>query len=217
MAISCGSRTIEMYGPDSQNSLCTVLECACMHHAGSRDTTLIIWDIIDVARSGRLRRAGPPGASLQLAQTPRHVLHGHEDAVTCLALSPALDLIVSAAADGTLLFHTLGTGRCDHQQRSALLHLQVHAPLQTQPHAALLCGCRPPAGFCLSQTSSKPGQYRRSGQGVNLHCACRRAGCCEGLRSLCLLCILPIKEVDRHPRAGDLMFRCSSSLGCDQD
>ena len=92
-----------------------------MHRAGSRDTTLIIWDIVDVARSGRLRRAGPPGASLQLAQTPRHVLHGHEDAVTCLALSPALDLIVSAAADGTLLFHTLGTGRCGRLQCS--LHL----------------------------------------------------------------------------------------------
>ena len=39
------------------------------------------------------------------------MLHGHEDAVTCMALSPELDLIISAAADGTLLFHTLGTGR----------------------------------------------------------------------------------------------------------
>jgi neurobeachin-like protein 1/2 len=82
--------------------------------AGSRDTTLIIWDIIDASRGGgRLRRSGPPGASLQLQQAPRHVLHGHEDAVACLALSPELDLIVSAAADGTLLFHTLGTGRWD--------------------------------------------------------------------------------------------------------
>ena len=79
---------------------------------GSRDTTLIIWDIVDVSRSGsRLRRLGPAGASLQLQQAPRHVLHGHEDAITCLALSPELDLIVSAAADGMLLFHTLGTGR----------------------------------------------------------------------------------------------------------
>ena len=99
--------------------------------AGSRDTTLIIWDIIDVARSGRLRRSCPPGASLQLAQPPRHVLHGHEDAVACLALSPALDLIVSAAADGTLLFHTLGTGRCDLLQRSLPILLHVQAPLQT--------------------------------------------------------------------------------------
>lgn len=84
----------------------------CALHTGSRDTTLIIWDISDVSRGGgRLRRAGPPGASLQLQPGPRHVLHGHEDAVTCLALSPELDLVVSAAADGTLLFHTLGTGR----------------------------------------------------------------------------------------------------------
>jgi WD40 repeat protein len=84
-----------------------------LNHAGSKDTTLIIWDIVDMSRTGgRLRRSGPPGVSLQLQQSPRHVLTGHEDAITCLALSPELDLIVSAAADGTLLFHTLSIGRC---------------------------------------------------------------------------------------------------------
>ena len=94
-------------GPDKEAASVPLI------HAGSKDTTLIIWDIVDVSRSGgRLRRSGAPGASLQLQESPRHVLTGHEDAITCLALSPDLDLIVSAAADGTLLFHTLGTGRC---------------------------------------------------------------------------------------------------------
>lgn len=88
--------------------------------AGSKDTTVIIWDIVGITRTGRLRsrigQAGSAGASgsLPLRQTPRLVLHGHEDAVTCLTLAPDLDLIVSAAADGTLLFHTLASGRCAH-------------------------------------------------------------------------------------------------------
>ena len=93
----------------------TVLPVRC---AGSKDTTVIVWDIVGITRTGRLRaRMGAAGAAagaLPLRQTPRHVLHGHEDAVTCLTLAPDLDLIVSAAADGTLLFHTLTTGRCAH-------------------------------------------------------------------------------------------------------
>ena len=40
------------------------------------------------------------------------MLAGHEDAVACLAVSTELDLVVSGAADGTLLFHTLRRGRC---------------------------------------------------------------------------------------------------------
>lgn len=48
-----------------------------------------------------------------LAERPRHVLAGHEDVVVCLAVSTELDLVVSGAADGTLLFHTLRRGRCD--------------------------------------------------------------------------------------------------------
>lgn len=82
--------------------------------AGSKDTTLIIWDIVGISRTGRLRtRISREGASssLPLRPTPRHVLHGHEDAITCLALAPELDLVVSAAADGNLLFHTLAAGR----------------------------------------------------------------------------------------------------------
>ncbi|EIE23680.1 beach-domain-containing protein [Coccomyxa subellipsoidea C-169] len=75
----------------------------CTLATGSKDTTVIVWDIV----------------ALPLRQTPRHVLHGHEDAVTCLTLAPDLDLIVSAAADGTLLFHTLTTGRYVRKMRLA--------------------------------------------------------------------------------------------------
>lgn len=97
--------------------------------AGSKDTTVIVWDIVGITRTGRLRarmgQAGAAAGGLPLRQTPRHVLHGHEDAVTCLTLAPDLDLIVSAAADGTLLFHTLATGRCAHLPAPE----PVHGPL----------------------------------------------------------------------------------------
>lgn len=46
-----------------------------------------------------------------LQPMPRHVLAGHGDALTCLATDAGLDLVISAAADGVLLFHSLRTGR----------------------------------------------------------------------------------------------------------
>ncbi|KAK9905588.1 hypothetical protein WJX75_002584 [Coccomyxa subellipsoidea] len=95
----------------------------CTLATGSKDTTVIVWDIVGITRTGRLRarmgQAGAAAGGLPLRQTPRHVLHGHEDAVTCLTLAPDLDLIVSAAADGTLLFHTLATGRYVRKMRLA--------------------------------------------------------------------------------------------------
>ncbi len=57
--------------------------------------------------------AAPKGRpQLPLVPRPRHVLYGHQDEVTCLALSHELDLVVSGAADGTVLVHTLLQGRC---------------------------------------------------------------------------------------------------------
>ncbi|KAK9824084.1 hypothetical protein WJX72_007613 [[Myrmecia] bisecta] len=77
--------------------------------SGSRDTTLIIWDAVAGQRARARSRGFVPG--LALSERPRHILYGHEDAVTCIALSPELDLVVSASANGTMLFHTLGEGR----------------------------------------------------------------------------------------------------------
>jgi len=56
-------------------------------------------------------RHGAGAAPGPLAERPRHVLAGHEDAVACLAVSTELDVAVSGAADGALLFHTLRRGR----------------------------------------------------------------------------------------------------------
>ena len=69
---------------------------------------VIIWDI-----AGQARGKGKAGAqpSLPLQDQPRQILYGHRDAVVCMAVCTQLDLVVSAAADGNLLFHTLSNGR----------------------------------------------------------------------------------------------------------
>lgn len=84
--------------------------------SGSRDTTLIVWDVCGDSAGASGARRGRGGAArdshaMPLQPVPRHVLAGHGDAVTCLAADAGLDLVVSAAADGVLLFHTLRTGR----------------------------------------------------------------------------------------------------------
>jgi WD40 repeat protein len=80
--------------------------------SGSRDTTCSVWE------------ASPPfggwnavGSKLSFAKggglglRPRRTLFGHDDAVTCVAASGELDLVVSGGADGAVLLHALRAGR----------------------------------------------------------------------------------------------------------
>lgn len=71
---------------------------------------MIIWDAVNASRPLRSRGRAQP-AVLPIRPQARHVLYGHSDAVACVALSPDLDVVVSASADGGMLFHTLSTGR----------------------------------------------------------------------------------------------------------
>lgn len=90
------------------------VSCPLMHLglAGSRDTTLIVWEAVLGWRQGRGLMRGPAVPPLPLRPRPRHLLYGHEDAVVCAAVCTELDIIVSASADGVVLMHTLGEGRC---------------------------------------------------------------------------------------------------------
>ncbi|KAJ5066342.1 beige/beach-related [Anaeramoeba ignava] len=64
---------------------------------GSKDTTVIIWSFDMKSRS--------------VSQTPKHVLYGHDDVVTCLAISLDLDLVISGSKDGSCIVHTVRRGR----------------------------------------------------------------------------------------------------------
>ena len=48
---------------------------------------------------------------LLLCDRPRHVLYGHDDEVTCAAVSTQFDLVASGGRDGSILLHTLRSGR----------------------------------------------------------------------------------------------------------
>ena len=77
--------------------------------SGSRDTTLVIWDAVTPAKTSKSKQKS--AVTVVLNERPRHVLYGHADAVVCLAVCTELDMVVSASADGSLLFHTLLDGR----------------------------------------------------------------------------------------------------------
>jgi WD40 repeat protein len=64
---------------------------------GSRDCTLMVWDV-------NLER------DLPLKSQPQYILYGHDDAVTCVAVNPELDVVVSGSDDGTVIIHNLRDG-----------------------------------------------------------------------------------------------------------
>mmetsp|Transcript_19054 Transcript_19054/g.22719 ORF Transcript_19054/g.22719 Transcript_19054/m.22719 type:complete len:997 (+) Transcript_19054:413-3403(+) len=81
-----------------------VLTCLALVSEGNRswlvtascDCTVMVWEV--------------DGDDIQpVSPTPLHTLTGHDDAVTCVAASPQLDLVVSASQD-SLIVHTLFHG-----------------------------------------------------------------------------------------------------------
>lgn len=64
---------------------------------GSRDCTLIVWEI-------------NPSADKPIGQRPLHVLYGHDDAVNCVDICVELDVVVSGSDDGTIIVHKLREG-----------------------------------------------------------------------------------------------------------
>ena len=80
--------------------------------SGSRDTTCSVWEVLPPPGGWNVKstkmsfneRGG-------LGHRPKRTLFGHDDAVTCVAASSELDLVVSGGADGAVLLHALRAGR----------------------------------------------------------------------------------------------------------
>jgi len=99
---------------------------------GSRDTTLMVWPLVghhggapsSSAIAGRMGVGGGGAAAAAglLPDKPRHVLHGHDDEVTCVVVSAALDTVVSGSADGTAIVHALRTGQYVRTVEQPSLH-----------------------------------------------------------------------------------------------
>nr|XP_056717431.1 neurobeachin-like protein 1 [Euleptes europaea] len=68
--------------------------------SGSRDTTCMIWQIVQQG-----------GVPVGLAPKPLQILYGHTDEVSCVGISTELDMVVSGARDGTVIVHSVRKGQ----------------------------------------------------------------------------------------------------------
>nr|XP_020040134.1 neurobeachin-like protein 1 [Castor canadensis] len=68
--------------------------------SGSRDTTCMIWQIINQGST-----------PLGLASKPFQILYGHTDEVLSVGISTELDMAVSGSRDGTVIIHTIQKGQ----------------------------------------------------------------------------------------------------------
>jgi WD40 repeat protein len=65
---------------------------------GSRDCTLIVWDIALDRNFG-------------ITITPIRSIYGHDDTINCVAINAELDIILSGSDDGTMMIHNLRDGK----------------------------------------------------------------------------------------------------------
>ncbi|XP_072572045.1 neurobeachin-like protein 2 isoform X2 [Paramormyrops kingsleyae] len=80
---------------------CLALDlCGIYLISGSRDTTCMVWEV---------QQQG--GFSSGLSPRPVQVLCGHDQEVTCVAISTELDMAVSGSKDGTLIIHSVRRGQ----------------------------------------------------------------------------------------------------------
>ncbi|XP_022773061.1 BEACH domain-containing protein B-like isoform X4 [Durio zibethinus] len=81
---------------------------------GSYDTTVMMWEVLRVRvpeKRVRNMQTEVPRKDCIIAETPFHILCGHDDIITCLYVSVELDIVISGSKDGTCVFHTLRDGR----------------------------------------------------------------------------------------------------------
>ncbi|XP_026225786.1 neurobeachin-like protein 2 isoform X2 [Anabas testudineus] len=79
---------------------CLALDlCGIYLISGSRDTSCIVWQVLQQG-----------GFSSGLSPRPVQVLSGHDQEVTCVAISTELDMAVSGSKDGTVIVHTVRRG-----------------------------------------------------------------------------------------------------------
>ncbi|XP_041842953.1 neurobeachin-like protein 2 isoform X1 [Melanotaenia boesemani] len=80
---------------------CLALDlCGIYLISGSRDTSCIVWQVLQQG-----------GFSSGLSPRPVQILCGHDQEVTCVAISTELDMAVSGSKDGTVIVHTIRRGQ----------------------------------------------------------------------------------------------------------
>jgi WD40 repeat protein len=72
---------------------------------GSKDTTVMVWLV------GQDEFGQYPEDSDIIAERPEHILYGHDDEVTCVAVNSDFDVVVSGSKDGSCIIFTLRKGQ----------------------------------------------------------------------------------------------------------
>jgi len=86
---------------------------------GSRDTTLMVWDVLSKTVTNSSINSLSSSNTIQNVdntnvianEVPLHILYGHDDEVTYVAVSVELDICVSGSIDGTCILHNLRRGQ----------------------------------------------------------------------------------------------------------
>ena len=88
---------------------------------GSKDTTLLVWEI-----------QYQKGIPVRVDENPLHILYGHNDDVTCVAVDITLDICVSGSRDGTCIIHNLRQGtylRSIYHPEQLPIHVVAVSPM----------------------------------------------------------------------------------------
>ncbi|XP_055065658.2 neurobeachin-like protein 2 isoform X2 [Misgurnus anguillicaudatus] len=102
---------------------CLALDLCGIHLiSGSRDTTCMVWQVLQQG-----------GFSSGLSPRPVQVLCGHDQEVTCVAISTELDMAISGSKDGTVVVHSIRRGQylrtlrppCEGCIPAPLAHMEV--------------------------------------------------------------------------------------------
>ncbi|XP_072317552.1 neurobeachin-like protein 2 isoform X1 [Eucyclogobius newberryi] len=143
---------------------CLALDlCGIYLISGSRDTSCIVWQV---------QQQG--GFSSGLSPRPVQVLCGHDQEVTCVAISTELDMAVSGSKDGTVIVHSIRRGQflrslgppSDANVTAQISELQVGME-----------------GHIVVQTSLEECSYRKGKYSVHVYSV-----------NGCLLASLPLEE-----------------------
>uniref|UniRef100_A0A669Q4A7 Neurobeachin-like protein 2 n=1 Tax=Phasianus colchicus TaxID=9054 RepID=A0A669Q4A7_PHACC len=100
--------------------------------SGSRDTTCMIWQIVQQG-----------GVPVGLTPKPLQILYGHTDEVTSVGISTELDMAVSGSRDGTVIIRTIRKGQYMRTLRppceSSLLLTVPNLAVSWEGHIVNIC------------------------------------------------------------------------------
>ncbi len=99
---------------------------------GSRDATVIVWDVLLTAASN--------GAFVR--EVPRHVLYGHDDEVTCVTINTDLDIVASGSLDGTMILYEFRSGEYLRTISVSSQYAVTEVAISSNAYLAALCAVR---------------------------------------------------------------------------